>query len=86
MADEIQAAAGKPEKIWIDFAPSGVVAGSGEIAHLRRPPFVDRLGDQIDGLAVLTEIFVRADADGKHPLHRPHVFVPPEVAAPSPLC
>jgi hypothetical protein len=75
MADQVQAATGKPEKIRIDFAPSGTVTGGGKVTHLRRASFVDRLGDQIDGLSVLAEILVRADADGEHPLHRPDVLV-----------
>src|SRR5688500_9382701 len=75
VADEIQAAAGKAEKIRIDFAPSGPVARGGVITHLRSAPFVDRLGDQVDGLPVLAIVLVRAEPNGKCLLHRANVFM-----------
>src|SRR5688572_6404770 len=66
MTDQVQASAGKSEKIRIDFAPPGSAAGGGEVTHLRRAFFVDRLRDQINGLSMLAVIFVRADADREY--------------------
>jgi hypothetical protein len=75
VAYQVQAAAGKPEKIGVDLAPAGVVARSGVVAHLRRAPFVDRLGDEIDRLAVFAITLVRAEPDGKYLLHGPHIIM-----------
>ena len=72
---QIEPSASEPEVIGIDLAPRRLVLGSGIVTHLRGASLVDGLGDGVDGLTVLTVALVRAEADGKHLLHRPDVFV-----------
>src|SRR3990172_2184240 len=75
MADQIQAAGGVPEKIWIDLAAAGVVAGSGIVAHLGGASLVDGLRYGVDCVLMLSVTLVRAEADGEYLLHPADIFV-----------
>src|SRR5438034_7657460 len=75
VTDQVQSACGEPEIVRIDLAPSGAAAGSRIVTNLSGSLLVDGLRDKIDGFLMFPITLMWPEADGKHLLHRPNIFV-----------